>query len=127
MFRPLFPVSLSGSSGNPGTTTYVAVARMQYTVNASSPPGGVGKGKFLGRAGTLWAVLVKGIEVQSQVEVLTIYRQTCVHVHYVWICAVVCVCVCVWGGGGGGGGDVGSKLMLISGPPLEGLFYKSIG
>jgi len=56
---------------------YVAMVRIQYRVNASSPPIGFGKDIFPGGVGTLTVVLVKG-EVQSQVDVLRLYGQTCV-------------------------------------------------
>ena len=70
---------------------YVAMVRIQYRVNASSPPIAFGKDIFPGGVGTLWVGLVKG-EVQSQVEVLSLYGQTCVHVR---VCVCVCVCVCI--------------------------------
>jgi len=53
------------------------MVRIQYRVNASSPPIGFGKDIFPGGVGTLRVVLVKE-EVQSQVEVLSLYGQTCV-------------------------------------------------
>ena len=52
---------------------------------------GFGKDIFPGEVGTFRVVLVKE-EVQSQVEVLSLYGQTCVHVS---ACVCVCVCVCV--------------------------------
>ena len=60
------------------------MVRIQYTVNASSPPIGFGKDISLGGVGTLRVVLVKE-EVQSQVEVFSLYGQTC-------------VCACMGGG-----------------------------
>ena len=47
---------------------YVAVVRIQYRMNASSPRIGLGKDISLGGVGTLRVGLVKE-EVQSQVEV----------------------------------------------------------
>ena len=71
---------------------YVAMVRIQYRVNASSPPIGFGKDIFPGGVGTFRVVLVKE-EVQSQVEVLSLYGQTCVHV---CVCMCVYVCVCLY-------------------------------
>ena len=72
------------------------MVRIQYRVNASSPPIGFGKDIFPAGVGTLRVVLVKE-EVQSQVELLSLYGQTCVHVSVcVRVCTFVCKCTCVF-------------------------------
>jgi len=83
---------------------YVVMVRIQYRMNASSPPIGFGKDISLGGVGTLRVVLVKE-EVQSQVEVFSLYGQTC-------------VCVCM----GGGGGKKGKFFF----PPVELLCFPSL-